>query len=75
MIGVILLSDSENNRDLVLQVEECSSVVSSHAGTRAFSVAVPILWNSLSEHVRSSNNRVPFRHHLKLTFFRLAYPS
>ena len=46
-----------------------------YAGTRAFSVAVPTLWNSLSEHVKSSNSIVSFRHHLKTHLFRLAYPS
>jgi len=46
-----------------------------HAGTRAFSVAIPTLWNSLHEHVRTSNNIVSFRHHLKTHLLRLAYPS
>jgi len=49
--------------------------VKTHTGTRAFSVAVATLWNSLSEHVKSSNTTVSFRHHLKTHFFRLAYPS
>ena len=35
------------------------------AGTRAFSVAVPTLWNSFLELVKSSNGIVSFRHHLK----------
>ena len=48
--------------------------VETHAGIRAFSVAVPTLWNSLSEHVKSSNSIVSFRHHLKTDIFRLVYP-
>ena len=46
-----------------------------NVGTRAFSFAVPTLWNQLPEHVKSSNNIVSFRHHLKTHLFRLAYPS
>jgi len=49
--------------------------VKTHAGTRAFSVAVPTVWNSLSEHIKSSNSIVSFRRHLKTHLFRLAYPS
>jgi len=41
--------------------------VETHAGTRAFSVALPT--------VKSSNNIVSLRHHLKTHLFRLAYPS
>ena len=43
--------------------------------THAFSVAVPTLWNSLSEHVNSSNSTVSFCLHLKTHLFKLAYPS
>jgi len=32
--------------------------VKTHAGTGALSVAVPMFWNSLSEHVKSSNSIV-----------------
>ena len=47
-----------------------------HAGTAVFfSVAVPSLWNSLHEHVKSSNSMVSSHHHLKTHLFRLAYPS
>ena len=46
--------------------------VKTHTGTRAFSVAVPTLWNSLPD---SSNSIVSFRHHLKTHLFRLADPS
>ena len=49
--------------------------VKTHAGTRALSIAVPTLWNSLPEHVKSSDSIVSFRHHLKIHLFRLAYPS
>jgi len=48
--------------------------VKTHAGTRVL-VAVPNFWNLLSEHVKSSNSIVSFRHHLKTHLFRLAYPS
>ena len=49
--------------------------VKTHAVTRAVSVAVSTLWNSLSEHVKSSNRVVIVRHHLKTHLFRLVYPS
>jgi len=49
--------------------------IETHAETRTFSVAVPTLWNSLSEHVKSSNIIVSFHHHLKTRLFRLGYPS
>jgi len=49
--------------------------VKTHAGTRAFSVAVPTLWNSLPEHVKSSNTIVYSRHQLKTYLFGLAYSS
>ena len=49
--------------------------VKTHIETRAFSVAVPTLWNTLPEHVESSNSIVSFRHHLKTHLFSLAYPS
>ena len=39
--------------------------VKTQAGTRAFSVAVPTLWNSIPGHVKSSNGIVSFGHHLK----------
>ena len=39
----------------------------------AFSVAVPSLWNSLPEYVKSSNSIVSFCHHLKTHLFRLAF--
>ena len=47
--------------------------VKTYAGIRAFSVAVSTLWNSLSEHVMSSNNTVSFRHHLKTFQTRLSF--
>ena len=46
--------------------------VKTHVGTRAFSVAVTTLWNSLPEHVKSSNNIVSSGHHLKTHLFGLA---
>jgi hypothetical protein len=50
-------------------------MVKTIAGTRAISVAIPTLWNSLSEHIKSSTSIVSFRHHLKTHLFRLAYHS
>ena len=50
-------------------------MVKTHIGIRAFSVHVPILWNSLPEHVTLSNTLVSFRHHLKPHLYRFAYPS
>ena len=47
--------------------------VKTHAGTRAFLVALPSPWNSLLEHVTSSISIVSFCHHLKTHPFRLAY--
>ena len=49
--------------------------VKTHAGTCAFSVAVPTLWNSLPEHFKSSNSLISFRHYLKTYLFRFAYLS
>jgi len=40
-----------------------------------FSIAVPTPWNSLPEHVTSSNSIVSFCQHLKTHLFRLAYLS
>ena len=41
--------------------------VKTHAGARDFSDAVPTLWNSLHEHVKSSNSIFSFRYHLENT--------
>jgi len=48
--------------------------VKTHSGIHAFSVAIPTLLYSPSEHVKLSNSIVSLRHHLKTHVFRLAYP-
>jgi len=75
--GDFLSDISEKPRELRSSGFHVLSVprVKTHTGTRAFSVAVPTLWNSLSEHVKSSNSMVSFHHNLKTHLFRLAYPS
>ena len=42
--------------------------------TRAFSVATPIVWNSLPASVKSEGNIVSFRRRLKTYLFNAAYP-
>ena len=44
------------------------------AGTRAFSVAAPTVWNSLPASVKSEVNIVSFCRHLKTHLFNAAYP-
>ena len=44
------------------------------AGTRAFSVAAPTLWNSLPVSVKSEGNIVSYRRRLKTDLFNAAYP-
>ena len=48
--------------------------VKTKAGTRAFSVAAPKVWNSLPASVKSQGNIVSFRRHLKTYLFNAAYP-
>ena len=48
--------------------------VKTKAGTRAFSVAAPAVWNSLPASVKSQGNIVSFRRHLKTYLFNAAYP-
>ncbi|KAK2186343.1 hypothetical protein NP493_205g03025 [Ridgeia piscesae] len=48
--------------------------VKTKAGTRAFSVAAPTLWNSLPVSVKSEGNIVSFRRCLKTYLFNAAYP-
>ena len=48
--------------------------VKTKAGTRAFSVAAPTLWNSLPVSVKSEGNIVSFRRRLKTYLFNAAYP-
>ena len=47
--------------------------VKTKAGTRAFSVAAPTVWNSLSARVTSDGNIVSFRRRLKTYLFNAAY--
>ena len=48
--------------------------VKTKAGTRAFSVAAPAVWNSLPASVKSQGNIISFRRHLKTYLFNAAYP-
>ena len=48
--------------------------VKTKAGTRAFSVAAPMVWNSLPANVKSEGNIVSFRRRLKTYLFNAAYP-
>ena len=48
--------------------------VKTNAGTRAFSVAAPTVWNSLPASVKSEGNIVSFRRRLKTYLFNAAYP-
>ena len=48
--------------------------VNTNAGTRAFSVAAPTLWNSLPDSVKSARNIASFRRNLKTYIFKMAYP-
>ena len=48
--------------------------VKTNAGTRAFSVAAPTVWNSLPASVKSEANIVSFRRRLKTYLFNAAYP-
>ncbi|KAK2184291.1 hypothetical protein NP493_272g01037 [Ridgeia piscesae] len=48
--------------------------VKTKAGTRAFSVAAPTLWNSLPVSVKSEGTIVSFRRRLKTYLFNAAYP-
>ena len=45
-----------------------------NAGSRAFSVATPTVWNSLPTSVKSEGNIVSFRRRLKTYLFNAAYP-
>jgi len=56
-------------------VPESISRVKTHAGTCAYLVAVPTLWNILSEYVKSSSSIISFRHHLETHLFKLVCPS
>jgi len=78
IVWILTLSafvDCLSKRDDVIQELRSSGFhllsvprIKPHAGTRAFSNAVPTLCNWLPEHVKSSNGIVSFRHHLKLAF-------
>ena len=48
--------------------------VKTNAGTRAFSVAAPTLWNSHPDSVKSARNIASFRRNLKTYLFKMAYP-
>ena len=42
-------------------------------GGRAFSVAAPLLWNSLPQHVRDAESLDIFKRHLKTVLFKRAF--
>ena len=42
-------------------------------GRRAFSVAAPLLWNSLPQHIRDAGSRNIFKRQLKTILFRCAF--
>jgi hypothetical protein len=48
-------------------------LVRSAFGSRSFSVASPIIWNSLPPNLRTSSSIHTFRRHLKAHFFQLAF--
>ncbi|KAK2173954.1 hypothetical protein NP493_841g00002 [Ridgeia piscesae] len=48
--------------------------VKAKAGTRAFSVAAPKVWNSLPVSVKSEGHIVSFHRRLKTYLFNAAYP-
>ena len=48
--------------------------VKTKAGTRAFSVAAPTMWNSFPAIVKSQGNIVSFRRRLKTYLVDAAYP-
>ena len=48
--------------------------VKTNAGTQAFSVATPTLWNSLPDSVKSARNIASFRRNLKTYLLKMAYP-
>ena len=48
--------------------------VKKKAGTRAFSVAAPTVWNSLPAGVKPAGNIVSFRRRLKTYLFNAGYP-
>jgi len=49
--------------------------IQTQTGTHAFSVVVPTLWNSLSEHVKSSSSIVSFSHRLKTHLILHKFPG
>ena len=42
-------------------------------GRRAFSVAAPLLWNSLPQHIRDAGSLDIFKRQLKTVLFRPAF--
>ena len=48
---------------------------STSLGDRAFSVAAPVLWNSLPLHLRQTNSLYKFKTGLKTFLFNVSYKS
>ena len=71
-----MLTPARQPRQLRLSGSNLRSVprVKTNAGTRAFSVAAPTLWNSLLVSVKSAGNTVSFPCHLRTYLFNIAYP-
>ena len=70
-----MLTQARQPRQLRSSYSDLLSVprVNTTAGTRAFSVATPTLWNSLTDRVKSAGNIISFRRHLKSYLFNIAY--
>jgi len=66
-------------RNLLSQCRYCSSDgtnltiprTRTKFGERAFSVAIPSIWNSLPEHIRSATNKHVFKCRLKTYYFKI----
>ena len=72
----VMLTPARNSRQLRSTRSNplYSPRMKTKAGTRAFSVAAPIVWNSVPASVKSQGNKVSFRRRLKTYLFNAAYP-
>ena len=71
-----ILTPARNSRQLRSTSSNPLNIprVKTKAGTRAFSVAAPTVWNSLPASVKSEGNIVSFRRRLKTYLVNAAYP-
>ncbi len=71
-----MLTPARQTRQLRSSSSKLLSVprVKTKAGTRAFSAAAPTIWNSLPVNIKSAENIVTFRRHLKTYLFNITYP-